>query len=156
MKNSIPGFKSAWVLTVGLALAACSSDSAVAAGVGGSAGDASGPAAICGCTQATAEDDTTSATVTVSFGGALGPAYAPKCVAIKVGTVVTFSGDFAMHPLRPSPTVSAPGNPIVDVGPADAGASASFTFASTGSFGYRCLVHGTEDAGMCGAVYVLP
>jgi plastocyanin len=111
---------------------------------------------ICGCTPATAEDHTAQSTVDVAFGGAVGLAYAPKCITVKTGTVVTFSGDFAFHPLRPSPSLSDPANPIVDVGPTDAGATASFTFSGAGSFGYHCQAHGTDDTGMCGAVYVVP
>jgi len=161
MKSPISN-TAAFCLAGALAFAACASSDSTGyggySGYGGTGGTggASGSPSICGCTQATAQDLTAQPAVTVSFGGALGLAYAPSCVTVKQGTVVTFSGDFSVHPLRPGPAVSDPGNPMTDVGPADAGASASFTFATTGSFGYHCLPHGTDETGMCGAVYVVP
>jgi len=51
-----------------------------------------------GCT--TFEDKTGSASVTVSFGGAAGNTYSPKCIKVKVGTSVTFQGSFTFHPLQ--------------------------------------------------------
>jgi plastocyanin len=146
------------LLVVGFVLAACSSDTTGGYGYGGAGGtagaggsDASG--SICGCTQATSEDHTAQSSVPIAFGGALGNAYAPQCIVVKAGAVVTFSGDFAVHPLAPSPSVSGAANPVVDVG---AGTAASVTFSTAGSFGYHCQVHGSDDAGMCGAVYVVP
>jgi plastocyanin len=124
-------------LAILAALASCGSDSS-GAGPGGDA--------ICGCTEATAEDLTAQTSVTVNFGGPLGNSYAPKCVVIAAGTSVSFEGDFAVHPLS---ATSGAGNPITSTA---SGTTAAVTFAQPGAFGYQCDVH--VAGGMCGAVYV--
>ena len=107
-----------------------------------------------GCTLATATDLTAAGTPTVAFGGAAGFVYAPKCARISVGQAVTFSGDFASHPLRAGVVVGGvpqpqPGGPIVST---DTGTTASFTFPAAGVFPYYCNLHG--GGGMNGVVYV--
>jgi plastocyanin len=98
--------------------------------------------------------DYVSGATTVAFGGTLGYAYAPRCLAVPVGTTVTFVGDFSPHPLTPSALRgSRPGSPITDV---SAGSSASFTFPAPGFYAYFCAFHGTLDdgTGMAGVVRV--
>jgi plastocyanin len=123
---------------------------AIAAGCGSSNsnsnGDGGGGVEICGCSEATAQDLTAQTSVTVSFGGAVGLAYSPKCILVAPGTSVSFEGEFSTHPL--SATVGS-GNPITHT---TSGTTASFTFNDPGSFGYQCDVH--FASGMCGAVYV--
>lgn len=107
-----------------------------------------------GCTLATATDLTAAGSPTVTFGGAAGFVYAPKCARISVGQAVTFSGAFASHPLRAGVVVGGvlmpqPGGPIVST---DTGTTATFTFPATGVFPYYCNVHGAS--GMTGVVYV--
>jgi plastocyanin len=120
---------------------------ALAAGCGGGGSSADdGGSAICGCTEATADDLTAQSSVTVAFGGTHGLTFSPKCILVAPGTAVSFEGDFTMHPL--SPTVGT-GNPITHTA---TGTTASFTFDAAGAFGYQCDVH--FGSGMCGAVYV--
>ena len=107
-----------------------------------------------GCTLATATDLTAAGTPTVTFGGAAGFVYAPKCARISVGQAVTFSGTFASHPLRAGVVVGGvpqpqPGGPIAST---DTGTTATFTFPAAGVFPYYCSLHG--GGGMNGVVYV--
>jgi plastocyanin len=93
-------------------------------------------------------------TATIAFGGTTGYAYAPRCLAVPVGTTVAFVGDFTSHPLSPSALRGTrPGNPITNV---SAGSSASFVFAAPGFYAYFCAFHGTLDdgTGMAGVVRV--
>lgn len=107
-----------------------------------------------GCTLATATDLSAAGTPTVTFGGAAGFVYAPKCARISVGQAVTFSGTFASHPLRAGVVVGGvpqpqPGGPIAST---DTGTTATFTFPTAGVFPYYCSLHG--GGGMNGVVYV--
>lgn len=79
--------------------------------------------------------------------------YLPNCLRISMGQSVTWMGDFTMHPLR-----SAPGNPGVGViASTDTGASQSFTFNTTGFYGYYCNIHGSAaGTGMSGTIQVVP
>ena len=52
------------------------------------------PCDVHGCTYADAVEATT-----IDFGGDLGRIYSPKCIRVTSGTVVTFNGTFADHPL---------------------------------------------------------
>ena len=67
---------------------------------------------------------------------------------------MTFSGDFASHPLSPSAMRGTiPGNPIGNV---SAGSAQTFTFPTPGFFAYFCPFHGTLDdgTGMAGVIWV--
>jgi len=72
----------------------------------------------------------------------------PRCVQIKVGQTVTWTGTFATHPLladegdKPNPISSAD----------TSGPSATVTFPTAGTYGFKCQVH----ASMMGAVLVTP
>jgi len=116
--------------------------------------DAAPPAMINGCTLAAAADRTAvNAARTVTFPGF---AYTPRCIKIRVGQTVTWSGDLAFHPLRPGLIVGGvpmaqAGNPVPSV---SAGASTTATFAAAGDYGYYCANH--FGSGMVGAVYVVP
>jgi plastocyanin len=123
---------------------------------GNPAPDAGNPAAnacaadFAGCTTFT--DATGSgADRTILFGGATGTAYAPKCLRIKVGQAVTFSGAFGSHPL-----VQACG-PASALASTSSGSSATFTLNEAGIVGYFCQFHGTAaGSGMAGAIEVVP
>lgn len=140
---------------VSLLALACAEDPAPApsnpGGVGSGGAPAGGLPDLSGCTVATATDGTTGAQ-TVSI-----PAskleYTPKCLKVKVGTVVTFEGSGILHPLAPGSNGTA-GNPI----PSSKEASVAVTFAAAGAFSYYCANHGADGAtsGMVGAVYVVP
>jgi plastocyanin len=90
---------------------------------------------------------------TIAFGGSVGFDYAPRCLKVPAGTTVTFSGDFATHPLIPSAirgTIT--GNPIVAT---SSGATATFTFANPGFYAYLCMIHGLDDgSSMSGVIWV--
>lgn len=82
-------------------------------------------------------------TVTIEFGGALGPVYSPAEVRISPGDSVEWLGDFAMHPL------------VSDDGlfqTVNAGSQFSFTFDEAGEYPYHCQIH--ESLGMRGSVLV--
>lgn len=99
-----------------------------------------------------AESDYVSNMTAIAFGGALGLVYSPACLKIAPGTTITYSGDFATHPLTPSVTRSTPGNPIASTA---SGTTASFTFSTPGFYGYFCLQHGDEEGeGMSGVIWV--
>ena len=72
----------------------------------------------------------------------------PRCVQIKAGQSVTWTGSFSTHPLladegdKPNPIATAD----------TSGASATVTFPTAGTYGFRCQVHAT----MKGAVLVTP
>jgi plastocyanin len=92
-------------------------------------------------------------TTAIAFGGTLGFNYSPACLKVAPGTAITFSGDFATHPLTPSVTRTTPGpNPIVST---DTGTTASFAFNTPGFYGYFCLQHGTDEGvAMAGMIWV--
>jgi len=80
--------------------------------------------------------------------------YSPKCLKVPAGTMVTFSGDFTVHPLEPSTHRGAlTGNPITSTA---TGTTKSFTFATAGFYAYFCSLHGASDgaAGMVGVIWV--
>jgi plastocyanin len=108
----------------------------------------SGARSYCGCSTATAQDETAKSAVTITVSGFT---YNPACIKVKTGTTVTFSADFTVHPLAPETSVSDPSNPVKAV---STGTSSDVVFASAGFYGYFCTHHVSLD--MCGAVYVVP
>lgn len=70
----------------------------------------------------------------------------PKCVQIKAGQTVTWTGDFGVHPMSAF-NGDAP-NPITN----GSGGTAKITFPSAGTFGFHCLNHPS----MLGAIQVVP
>ncbi len=87
---------------------------------------------------------------TITFGGGSNT-YVPKCVRVKLGQQVTFSGSFSSHPLRQSC------GPVNGVLQGASGSSASFTLdQALGVFGYYCDQHGSPNgSGMAGAIEVV-
>jgi plastocyanin len=130
-----------------LLLLACGSGD----GTGGSGGTAgSGGACAASFAGCTAYEDHTAAADSrnIAFVTAM---YTPSCMKIKAGQTVTFSGQFAAHPLMqscgPAPAVITNGT----------GTSKSITFAAAGDYGYYCTVHGTASGfGMAGSISVVP
>jgi plastocyanin len=115
------------------------------------------PTAINGCSISTATDLTGQTTATVDFGGGLGLKYAPACIKVKAGTVVTFNGGFASHPLQGGVDLGGTGVPAT-TGPfvtvTNTGTTANFTMSSAGTFPYYCTAH--VSSGMEGAIFVVP
>ncbi len=88
---------------------------------------------------------------TVRFGGAVGTAYEPRCLTVRVGDSVTFEGAFSGHPLAPSSRGTS-GNPITRTA---SGTTTTFRFTAAGHFPYFCEFHGTDGGGgMAGVVRV--
>ena len=114
-------------------LFACSSDPATTPTDGGT------PGSVNGCT--TYADET-------AAGGAIAWDFnvTPKCVKVKVGQTVTWTGDFSIHPLAAF-NGDTP-NPITT----GSGGTSKITFPTAGTFGFHCLVH----PAMLGAVQVVP
>jgi plastocyanin len=103
--------------------------------------------------QVCMSSDYVSSPTTINFGGTQGFNYSPKCLTVAKNTMVTWMGDFSMHPLTPS-TFATPGSPIML---SNAGTSASFTFTASGFYQYYCGVHGSDNGGgMSGVVQVTP
>jgi plastocyanin len=127
-----------------------------AGGSGGSAGGSGGSGggapfmAFAPCADQTSFVSTPT---TIAFGGGVGFAYAPKCLEVSAGTAVTFSGDFATHPLIPSAMRgNTTNNPIVAT---SSGTSATFTFPNAGFYAYLCMFHGSDDgSSMSGVIWV--
>lgn len=141
------------VLVCALSLTACGDDGGSTPGT-----DAATVLRYHGCTTFI-DRSTPGDTRTVEFGGAVGLAYAPKCLRIRAGQTVTFNGAFSDHPLSrgvaPSRATSNPAapanNPIVGTA---GGTTAAFTFPDAGLFPYYCEAH--QDMGMFGVVEVIP
>jgi plastocyanin len=72
----------------------------------------------------------------------------PRCLQIKAGQTVTWTGSFATHPLQ-----ADQGDKPNPISTADlSGASTTVTFPTAGTYGFKCQVH----ASMMGAVLVTP
>jgi len=137
------------------------------AGAGGSGGGGTpGFMAIAPCLN---ESDYVSNTTTINFPvSATDFNYAPKCLKVTFpkgslgtagapGTNVTFSGDFATHPLMPSANRGdVTGNPITAT---SAGTTKTFYVSSfnTNFYAYFCAVHNPSDngAGMSGVIWTV-
>jgi plastocyanin len=111
------------------------------AACGGGSGTG-GSAAVNGCDPSTTMLTTGDATITFPTSAAP-QQYMPNCVKIKTGSVVTWNGDFSMHPLAPDGS-----GPIMAIGTT---MSADFTFPTAGTFGFHCKFHPSI---MNGAIFV--
>ncbi len=110
------------------------------------------PAVYNGCTDGMFVDQSASAVRTITFpNGNL--TYSPKCLLINAAQMVTFSGAFASHPLRPgvgsTATAGSPNNPITAT---NTGLTMNFTFPAVGDYPYNCAAH--DGSGMNGVVRV--
>jgi plastocyanin len=104
-------------------------------------------AAFAGCadyTDATATD----AARTITFSGG---SYTPKCLKLRQGQAVTFSGTFSSHPLEQSC------GPVGAIAAVNAGKTATYTLGAAGDYGYFCNFHGdATGSGMSGSIRVVP
>ena len=103
--------------------------------------------AFAGCT--TFDDRTAEgADRTVTF---MDFAYTPKCLRIKSGQSVVFTGDFDRHPLVTSCGPTLPFDHRAGMTPA------SFVLEAAGRYGYYCLDHGNAAGQvMSGSIDVVP
>lgn len=88
---------------------------------------------------------TSAATHTITFGSNF--QYTPSQLNVAVGDVITWQGDFTMHPLQfdQVPTgATLPAN-------VTSGSSFSYTVEVAGTYAYHCMLHGSAaGAGMAG------
>jgi plastocyanin len=122
---------------------------------GGSSGDDAGGGTFTAVPPCSAATDYVEGT-TVNFPGAGGLTYDPKCLKVKAGATVKFTGMFASHPLSPSlQRGDKTDNPIKET---KTGTEASFTFPKAGNFAYFCEFHGAGDGNMfmVGNIWVTP
>jgi plastocyanin len=136
-------------LTIALALV-------VSSGCGGGSSGSTGlQPGTNGCTSFT-DATAPGASRVINFGGNLGNAYDPKCLAIAANQQVTFNGSFTTHPLRPglapSQSGGTPGSPNNPIQSTSSGSSAPFAFVNAGTYPYYCSAH--ESLGMFGAIQV--
>ena len=118
---------------------------------GGSSGDAGGGTFMAVAPCASASDYTEGSAITFAV-----VSYTPKCLKVKAGTEVKFSGMFAGHPLSPSKKRGdTTNNPIKET---SSGTEATFKFEKAGYYGFYCMFHGFSDDGMnmAGVVWVTP
>jgi plastocyanin len=91
--------------------------------------------------------------VTIQFPGL---SYTPACIRVKKGTVVTFAGGFAAHPLQGGTVTN--GIPMADptspITLTNTGMSAMFTLSNAGDVPYYCTNHAAS--GMMGTIFVEP
>ena len=119
---------------------------------GGVAADGGVPSNLCGATFASCSSFTDAtaagASRTINFSGT---SYSPKCLRIKSGQSVTFSGSFSSHPLEGQCGASDV------IGAVSSGTGQSYTLDAVGLYGYYCTFHGSPDgSGMAGAIEVVP
>ncbi len=114
--------------------------------------DASGR--INGCDPATALDATELDVVEIRFGGLVGYAYDPPCVAVHPGARIVFTGPFDAHPIAagrvddglPTADEASPIRERIE------GGELSFSAPTPGLYGYFCNMHVVD--GMMGAIVV--
>ena len=106
--------------------------------------------AVNGCTVADfAANDLSAAGASrvITFPTTAAPAqYSKPCITIGVGQMVTWNGDFTLHPLE-----QAGGDPSMWITPTLTGTTVSFGFPVGGTYGFECSFHPTL---MKGAIYV--
>jgi len=89
--------------------------------------------------------------VTIKIAGL---SYAPPCIRVKTGTVVTFEGSFAIHPLQGGTVTNGIGSadPNSPITLTNTGMSVMFTLSNAGTVPYYCTSHAIS--GMMGAIFV--
>ena len=103
-----------------------------------------GPTLVNGCDPTNLEDRTKDAAVEITFGDAVGFNYAPPCIKVKSGTMVTFKGSTLIHPLSGGEVLN--GTAMADKqspikATSAAAPSVSFDISPAGSYPYYCTDH---------------
>jgi plastocyanin len=118
---------------------------AMGGGGAGAQGGGGGDASVNGCTLADATDMTAHNAVELTWSL---PHH--ECTLIAAGTTVTWTGNFAVHPLVGGVTPTTdPASPISTAAPANG--QESVVFSQAGDYPYFCTVH---LASMEGVIYV--
>jgi plastocyanin len=106
------------------------------------------------CTSTSFVDDSAAgANRTITFGGAAGLKYSPKCMIITAGQKVTFAGDFTSHPLVGAEYQGFGGSYPTPIPSTSSGsASIDVTFPTAGLYPYYCTFH--AGSGMTGVLWV--
>lgn len=118
---------------------------------GGSAGTGGAPTVINGCTEADAIDMTGMANVTITAVEAWDITH-NVCIRVSANTVVTWQGNFTLHPLAGGVTpIKDDASPISMANATSGTADASVTMDTAGTFPYYCVIH--TDL-MEGVIYV--
>jgi plastocyanin len=103
-----------------------------------------------GCDANMAIDMTDASTTTITFAGI---EYAPRCVRVRAGSNVLFSGSFASHPLVGGTVTGSVGtpDPSSPVPATSTGSEVTFIPTKAGAYPYYCSVH--VSSGMMGVVF---
>jgi plastocyanin len=106
------------------------------------------------CSRSSATDLKSSGAPSVSFEPFQ---YVPRCILISAGQTITFTGDFAAHPLVGGTAEGAfkTPDPSSPIGTTNSGTSKPVQFTSAGTYPFYCNQHGLIYA-MTGAVFVDP
>jgi plastocyanin len=109
------------------------------------------PVMVNGCDSSMAVDKTNDAMTMITFAGI---EYTPRCVRVRAGSVIVFSGNFASHPLMGGTVVGStvtpdPASPLPMT---SSGSEVTITLSKAGSVPYYCTVH--ASSGMMGALFV--
>jgi plastocyanin len=107
------------------------------------------PGAFSGCTTFVDLRSDPNPTIRFPVGG---DRYAPDCVRVRVGQIVTFLGDFGPHELAQSC------GPVPSLVSASSGQQLTVAFTEgVGVYGFYCTQHGGQSgSGMAGAIEVVP
>jgi plastocyanin len=102
-----------------------------------------------GCDASMAIDMTAAPTTTITF---VGIEYTPRCVRVRAGSNVVFSGSFASHPLVGGTVTSSVGTPDSSspVPATSTGSEVAF-IPPKGTYPYYCSVH--ASSGMMGVIF---
>jgi plastocyanin len=119
-------------------------------GAGGSGGSGM-PVVVNGCDSSMAIDKTSDATTMISFAGI---EYTPRCVRVRSGSMVVFSGNFVTHPLVGGTVSGSTATPdsASPVPATSSGSEVTITLSKAGSVPYYCTAH--ASSGMTGAIFV--
>ena len=104
-----------------------------------------------GCDSSMAIDKTNDAMTMISFEGI---EYTPRCVRVRMGSTVVFSGNFTMHPLVGGTVSASTGSPDPSspLPATSSGAELTVNMSKSGAVPYYCTAH--VSSGMMGAIFV--
>jgi plastocyanin len=109
------------------------------------------PGMVNGCDSSMAIDKTKDATTMITFAGI---EYTPRCVRVRAGSMLVFSGNFATHPLVGGTVNGSTATPdsASPVPATSSGSELTFSLSAPGTVPYYCTAH--AGSGMMGAIFV--